>query len=107
MARLFGRDAIANELREFVVSSAAAEHRAGVPLDCREEAVAHLPFRGDSEAVAIFADRLGDRIDKAHAAAAVGESIIGGGLAGIGPRRRLERTDRLFDQAADFVTFEN
>src|SRR5207244_2412796 len=100
VAWLFGADAVAEQLGEVLVGAAAAEEGAGVPFDDGEQAVANFAFGGEAEAVAIFAERLRDRIDEADGAAAVGKAKVGRRLAGIGALGGLEWADRLFDLAA-------
>src|SRR4029450_9996568 len=99
---LFGLDAVADELRQLFVSAAAAQDCAGIPFDGREEAIPHLAFGGDAKAVAVLAERLRDRVDKANRPAAIGEAEVGRRLAGVRSLGRLESSDRFFDKAADF-----
>src|SRR5258706_8380907 len=74
VAGLFVPDAVADEIGELSVAAAAAKHGAGVPFDGREQTVADLPFRGETEAIAVFAERLRDGVDETdHAAVGIGE----------------------------------
>src|SRR5688572_10166550 len=55
VAGLFGADAVADQLGQFVIGAVAAEQRPRIPLDGGEQAVANLPFGRQTKAVAILA----------------------------------------------------
>src|SRR5207248_10922188 len=52
VARLFGGDAVADELSQIVIATAAAEHRASVPFHGGKQTIADLSFGRQSHSVA-------------------------------------------------------
>ena len=82
-----------NQRRDLLIAAAAAQKCPGIPFDGRKQTVSHLPFGRQSQAIAIAAKGLRDRIDEADAAAAIGVREIGRRLAGIVDWQRLERPD--------------
>ena len=86
-----------NQRRDLVVAAAAAEQCASVPFDGRKQAISHLAFGRQPQAIAIAAERLRDGIDEADAAAAIGIREIRGRLAGIGDGHGIERADFAFE----------
>src|SRR5947209_8509321 len=72
---LLAPDRVAEDLLELGVVGALTHRGAQVGLVEREEARAQAAVGGESDPVAVAAERLGDGIDEADAAAAVGEAV--------------------------------
>src|SRR5918999_1886890 len=72
---LLAPDGVANRALELGVARPAAEWRAQVGLVDREQAGAELALRGQPDAVAVRAERLGDGVDEADLALAVREAV--------------------------------
>jgi hypothetical protein len=72
---------------------AVAQRRAQVGLVQREQAGAQAAVGGQADAVAVAAERLGDRVDEADRARAVGEAVDARGRVRLA-RLGLERAGR-------------
>ena len=77
---------------ELGVGGAGAQRLAQVGLVQREEAGAQLALGGQADPVAVGAERLGDRVDEADLALAVGEAEHARGGRRLA-RQLLERVD--------------
>ena len=84
-----------------------AEECAGVPFGGGEEAVAHLTFGSEPEAIAGAAEGLRDGLDQANAAAAVGKFKVGRGLAGMRAIDRDEWAEFGFENLANRIAIED
>src|SRR4051812_34020244 len=85
------------------VGRAVAERGLQIPLAMREEAGAELAVGRNPNSVAGRAERLGDRIDEAHLADAVGKAVAlrrRGGLRGQLDERPVDLLDQRTDLAA-------
>src|SRR3954468_17736789 len=89
---------VADQGLEFVIARTAAERFAQVGLVKREEAGAELALGRQPYAVAVRAERLGDRVDEADLALAVGEAEDACSRRGLA-RQFLERVDRIDHRA--------
>src|SRR4051812_27614675 len=89
----------AQEPLELGVRSALAQRGLQVPFAAREEARAQLAVGGQADPVAARAEGLGDRIDEADLARAVGEAEAARGRGRL--RRDLLQRPALLDQGAD------
>jgi len=99
-------DRLANQSSQIVVATAPAQDAAGVPLDGREEAVSHLSFRRQAEAVAIAAEWLAHGIDKAYRAA-IRKAKIDCRLARLVTWGNLQRPPMFLDYAANLGAGED
>src|SRR5262245_23674172 len=95
----------AEDSLELLVGGAVAERRLEIPLAAREEARPELAVRGQAEAIAGGAERLGDRVDEPDLARSVGEAEATGGRRGL--RGDLVERPVLLDQRADLCPGED
>src|SRR5205085_2929644 len=90
-----------DQLFEPFVRGAVAERALQIPFAAREQAGSQLPVRGQTDAVAGRAERLGDRVDEADLAGAVGEAEAPRGRRRL--RRQLLERPTLLDQRPDLA----
>src|ERR671937_1269829 len=87
--------------RELLLGSTRAKRFLQVPLAPREETGPKLAVGGEADPVAGRAERLGDRIDEADLAGAVGEAEAARGRRR--RRRQLDERPALLDQGPDLA----
>src|SRR3954454_2435344 len=74
---------VAHDALELRVAGAGAKRAAQIGLVEREQARAQPSVGREPDAVAVAAEGLGDRVDEADPALAVGEAVHAGGRAGL------------------------
>src|SRR5579875_1040697 len=102
---LLAPDRVPDDARDLGVARPGAQRAAQIGLVQREQAGAQPAIGGEPDAVAVGAERLGDRVDEADPAVGVGEAVDAGGGARLA-RLGDERVDRL-DRGADLLAGEH
>jgi hypothetical protein len=88
------RQIAADQRGDLVVRRSGSHQPFHIVLFDREQALAQFAIGRDAQAVAVHAERAAHRRDEAHAAAAIGVLIFGGGRARVAVRRRKMRRNR-------------
>src|SRR5665811_1661153 len=99
--QLLAPNRLAQDCCDLRVACAIAQWLAQVGLSEREEAGPQATLGGEADAVALGAERLGDRADEADRPGAVGEPVDPGGRVGIAAHR-LQRVLG-FDRSANLL----
>lgn len=87
MAILLLLDSFADEAGQVVIRAAVSQNSIKIVLPVGEQASANLSVRGEPDAAAGAAERLGDRSYNSDFSDPVVEGVTAGGLAGIGGRQ--------------------